>query len=104
MPEVETDSRDEAGTGDALAADALISNQRGLHARAASKFVSLAETFSADIQVTKAGQTVSGRSILGLMMLAAGPGCTIHIEATGEDADAALGAITKLIADKFDED
>lgn len=87
-----------------LSVEAPITNQRGLHARAASKFVALAETFEADIRVTKGGQTVSGRSILGLMMLAAGPGCSVTLEADGPDADAAIEAIANLIADKFGEE
>jgi phosphocarrier protein len=80
-----------------------IRNQRGLHARAAAKFVKLACTFDADIQVSRGGQTVSGRSIMGLMMLAAGPGNKITLEAKGADADAALAALKKLIGDHFDE-
>ena len=83
--------------------EVTIQNQRGLHARAAAKFVKLACTFAADIQVTRGGQTVSGRSIMGLMMLAAGPGNKIAIEARGSDAEAALGALKKLIDDQFDE-
>lgn len=84
--------------------DATIVNKRGLHARAAAKFVKLADQFEAEILVTKGDMTVSGRSIMGLMMLAAAPGCTIHLEARGNDAEAALDAIATLIDDKFDED
>ena len=84
--------------------DLTIVNQRGLHARAAAKFVKLAETFSAEIAVTKGDTTVSGRSIMGLMMLAAAPGCTIKVATAGNDAEAALDAIAKLVDDKFDED
>ena len=83
--------------------EAMIQNQRGLHARAAAKFVKLACTFEAEIEVTRGGQTVSGRSIMGLMMLAAGPGNKIAIEARGSDATAALAALKKLIDDHFDE-
>jgi len=83
--------------------EAMIQNQRGLHARAAAKFVKLACTFQAEIQVTRGGQTVSGRSIMGLMMLAAGPGNKIVIEAEGSDAEAALAALKQLIDDHFDE-
>jgi phosphocarrier protein len=82
---------------------ATIVNQRGLHARAAAKFVKLASTFTAEIFVTKSGQTVSGLSIMGLMMLAAGPGSEIAIEATGTDAEAAADALLALIAGKFEE-
>lgn len=84
--------------------DLTIVNQRGLHARAAAKFVKLAENFEAEISVTKGDTTVSGRSIMGLMMLAAAPGCTIRVATVGADAEAALDAIAKLVDDKFDED
>lgn len=81
-----------------------IRNQRGLHARAAAKLVKLADRFEADITVVKGDMAVSGRSIMGLMMLAAGPGTRIGLRATGADAQAALSAIAALIAGKFDED
>jgi len=81
-----------------------IRNQRGLHARAASKFVKLAGQFDADITVAKDGQEVSGRSIMGLMMLAAGIGTTIDVACVGADADAAMAAIAALVDDKFGED
>ena len=82
----------------------VIINQRGLHARAASKFASLANKFQADITVSKGNLTVSGCSIMGLMMLAAGIGSKIKLSADGKDADAALNAICKLINDRFQED
>ncbi|HEY9080573.1 HPr family phosphocarrier protein [Magnetovibrio sp.] len=81
-----------------------IRNQRGLHARAAAKFVKLAGEFDADISVTKDGQTVSGSSIMGLMMLAAGIGSDILVAITGADATAAMDAIEALIDDKFGEE
>ena len=81
-----------------------IRNQRGLHARAAAKFVKLAGAFDADITVTKDGQSVSGSSIMGLMMLAAATGTEICVQATGDDAVAALDALAQLVADGFDED
>ncbi len=84
--------------------DCLIGNMRGLHARAAAKFVKLAGEFESDIQVTKGGNTVSGLSIMGLMMLSAGKGCTVTVSATGADAPKAVDAIAALIAAKFDED
>lgn len=84
--------------------DCLIGNMRGLHARAAAKFVKLAGAFEADIQVTKGANTVSGLSIMGLMMLSAGKGCTVNVRATGADAAKAVDAIAALIAAKFDED
>jgi phosphocarrier protein len=83
---------------------ATISNRRGLHARAAAKFVKLAALYKAAVTVANRGVEVSGLSIMGLMMLAAGPGTTIEIKATGEDANAALDALAQLIDGKFDED
>lgn len=88
----------------ALRQSATIRNQRGLHARAAAKFVKVTGEFEAEVTVSKSGQSVSGRSIMGLMMLAAGPGSEIKLEAVGSDAQAALDAITTLIDAKFDED
>ena len=82
----------------------IIANQRGLHARAASKIATLASKFQADITVSKGAQTVSGCSIMGLMMLAAGIGSKIELSARGLDADAALNAICKLINERFQED
>ena len=81
-----------------------ILNERGLHARAAAKFVKLAGSFDAEITVVKNGTAVSGSSILGLMMLAATPGCELELRARGPAAAAALGALAELIAKKFDED
>ncbi|MEQ8396227.1 HPr family phosphocarrier protein [Thalassobaculum sp.] len=82
----------------------LITNKRGLHARAAAKFVQCAGSFDAEITVTKDGQSVSGRSIMGLMMLAAAPGSSIEVAAAGCEAQPALEAITLLVDGKFDED
>jgi phosphocarrier protein len=81
-----------------------IVNKRGLHARASAKFVKLASTFDAEVRVSKDGQTVDARSIMGLMMLAAGPGCSIDIEAEGAEANAAVVALEELVTAKFDED
>ncbi len=81
-----------------------IVNKRGLHARASAKFVKMASTFDAEVRVTKDGQTVDARSIMGLMMLAAGPGCCIAIEAEGAEAEAAVAALEALVSAKFDED
>lgn len=80
-----------------------IVNTRGLHARASAKFVQCAEKYEAEIKVSKDGSSVSGTSIMGLMMLAAGPGCCILIEATGAEADAALAALEALVTDGFGE-
>ena len=82
----------------------LIRNKRGLHARASARFVTLASTFDAVVTVTKDGASVTGTSIMGLMMLAAAPGDTIDIAADGAQADAALTALIKLVEDKFGED
>ena len=81
-----------------------IVNKRGLHARASAKFVKLAGDFDAEVRVSKDGQTVDARSIMGLMMLAAGPGCCIDIEAEGAQAEAAVAALEALVAGKFEED
>ncbi len=81
-----------------------IVNDLGLHARAAAKFVKLAARFSASVTVAKDGQRVSGSSILGLMMLAAGPGDEIEIATDGSDAEAALEALAALVVDRFEED
>jgi len=85
-------------------ADVLIINKKGLHARASAKFVRCAEEFEAAITVTRDGQSVGGTSIMGLMMLAASPGTTIRIEATGTQAEAAVAALVALVTGKFGED
>jgi phosphocarrier protein len=96
---------DDSQTGDqAISRSAMIANRRGLHARAAAKFVKLAGQFNAQIVVSKRGMEVSGLSIMGLMMLAAGPGCTIEMKGVGDDAARALQALVDLIDSKFDED
>ena len=84
-------------------ARAVIRNQRGLHARAAARFVKLAFEFDAEITVAKNGTTVSGRSIMGLMMLAAGPGTELLICGTGPDAARAVEALAALVSSGFDE-
>ncbi|WP_426038711.1 HPr family phosphocarrier protein [Brevundimonas sp. DC300-4] len=85
-------------------ATANICNTRGLHARASAKFVKLASSFEAEIQVTRDGVTVDARSIMGLLMLGAGNGCSIEITAEGSDARDAIDALNDLVARKFDED
>lgn len=96
MPELSNSSRPEAIV--------MIRNVKGLHARASAKFVKCAESFNADIVVTRDGQTVGGTSIMGLMMLAAGPGCELHISATGEQGPEALAALVALVEAGFDEE
>ncbi|MNK42772.1 Phosphocarrier protein HPr [compost metagenome] len=81
-----------------------ICNQRGLHARASAKFVKLASSFESEIRVTRDGVTVDARSIMGLLMLGAGIGCGVDIEAEGPDAAEAIEALSDLVARKFDED
>jgi phosphocarrier protein HPr len=81
-----------------------ICNQRGLHARAAARFVKTAAQFNAEIWVRKNGAAVSGRSIMGLMMLAAASGTLIEISASGVDAATAVETLARLIECKFDED
>ena len=82
----------------------LITNRRGLHARASARFVTLASSFDATATVTKDGSSVTGTSIMGLMMLAAAPGDSIEIAAEGAQADAALAALVALVESKFGED
>jgi phosphocarrier protein len=81
-----------------------IVNIRGLHARASAKFVKRASEFDAEVRVTRDGQSVDARSIMGLMMLAAGPGCCIDIEAEGPEAGRAVDALVELVAARFDEE
>ncbi len=81
-----------------------IINKRGLHARASAKFVQTVERFGSTITVTRAGETVGGRSIMGLLTLGAAKGTSIAVVATGEDAEAALSAIEALLANRFGED
>jgi phosphocarrier protein HPr len=89
---------------DAISAEIPIINKRGLHARASAKFVQTVERFTAEVWVTRGGETVGGTSIMGLMMLSAGPGTTIVVSAVGPQAEAALAAITELCASKFNEE
>jgi phosphocarrier protein HPr len=86
-----------------LQTEAEIINKLGLHARAAAKLTQIAGGFSADIWLARNGRRVNAKSIMGVMMLAAGKGSRITIEAEGEDADRALAAILRLIAERFDE-
>ncbi len=89
---------------DVLRREAPIVNLRGLHARASAKFVKCAAGFDAEVRVSRDGHTVDAQSIMGLMMLAAGLGSTVEIEAEGPQAREALDALTGLIARRFDED
>jgi phosphocarrier protein len=82
---------------------APIVNKLGLHARAAAKLTHIASGFQSDIWLSRAGRRVNAKSIMGVMMLAAGKGSTVTIEAEGADAQAALAALAKLIAERFGE-
>lgn len=96
-----------AGPGvpeDAVSREIPIINKRGLHARASAKFVQMVERFNAEVWVTRGAETVGGTSIMGLMMLSAGPGTSIVVSAAGPEAQAALDAITELVASKFNEE
>jgi Phosphotransferase System HPr (HPr) Family len=81
----------------------VIINRLGLHARAASKFVSLASQFSSQIRVRRGEREVNGKSIMGIMMLAAARGSRVTVTATGDDAEAALDAIERLVTSRFGE-
>jgi phosphocarrier protein HPr len=84
--------------------DFQVSNKLGIHARPAAMFVKTANRFSCDIFVEKDGERVNGKSIMGLMMLAAGPGSKLTVSAEGQDASQALAEIDALMKRKFDEE
>jgi phosphocarrier protein HPr len=88
----------------AISRELQIINKRGLHARASAKFVQMVEKFNAEVWVTRGSETVGGTSIMGLMMLAAGPGTSVTVFAIGPEAQAAVDAIAALVADKFNEE
>ena len=89
--------------GTVLSRTLTICNRRGLHARAAARFVSLAERFGASVEVVKDGQSVSARSIMGLMMLGAGMGSAIELRVEGWDAKEAMDALANFVEGGFDE-
>jgi phosphocarrier protein len=91
-------------TDGAIIRKASIRNQRGLHARAAAKFVKLASSFNAHVRVIKGDMDVSGTSIMGLMMLAAGIGTDVELRASGAQSNEAMTALLDLIERKFDEE
>jgi phosphocarrier protein len=84
-------------------AEAEIVNKLGLHARAAAKLTQLASGFTAEVWLSRNGRRVNAKSIMGVMMLAAGKGSRVVIEADGEDAEGALAAVIRLIAERFGE-
>ncbi len=87
-----------------LSREMRIINRKGLHARATAKFVQCVDRFDADIKVTRCGETVGGDSIMGILTLGAGLGCTIIVSASGLEAREALDALEELIANRFGED
>lgn len=97
-------SMDTAAETDVASASVTIVNERGLHARAAARLVKALEPFDAELEVGYRGESVSGRSIMGLLMLGAGPGCPVLLSATGAEASAALDAARRLIERGFDEE
>src|SRR5260221_6753188 len=93
-----------SGTDSSMSKDLLVANKLGIHARPAAMFVKIANRYVCDIFVEKDGEKVNGKSIMGLMMLAAGPGSKLTIHAQGHDASQALAEIETLIKRKIDED
>jgi phosphocarrier protein len=93
-----------APSPDILVRDLVISNRKGLHARASAKFVQTVERFKAVVTVTRGGETVGGRSIMGLLTLGAAKGTTITVTAEGADAQDSLDAIASLLENRFGED
>ena len=87
-----------------ISRDLVVSNKLGVHARPAAMFVKIANRFASEVFVEKDGETVNGKSIMGLMMLAAGPGSKLSIRAIGADALQALDELEALLKRKFDED
>jgi phosphocarrier protein len=95
--------RKERVAADTVRAEIEIVNRLGLHARAAARFVETASRFAAEVTVANGEETVSGKSILGLMMLAAAEGTTLTVVAAGTDADQAIDALSELVAQRFYE-
>jgi phosphocarrier protein HPr len=95
---------DAPSAGGTIVREIPITNKRGLHARASAKFVQMVERFKADITVTRNNETVGGNSIMGLMMLSAGPGSSVIVSASGPEAQEAMEALTTLVTTKFGEE
>ncbi len=95
---------DACGAAVAISREMCIVNRRGLHARASAKFVQLVAAYAAQVEVSRDDVTVGGTSIMGLMMLAASPGCSITVTAQGPDAERVLDALEQLVADRFGEE
>ena len=94
----------EATESSIMTREFTVANKLGIHARPAALFVKIANQFSADVYVEKDGERINGKSIMGLMMLAAGPGSVLKVEASGRDAEAVLAQLGDLVARKFDEE
>lgn len=97
-------ARKTSDTGVSITKELVVINKLGIHARPAAMFVKVANRFDSDIFVAKDGETVNGKSIMGLMMLAAGPGSKLTLEAKGTDAEQAIVEIEALLKRKFDEE
>jgi phosphocarrier protein HPr len=95
---------DRPASPEAIVKHLPIINQRGLHARASAKFVQTVEKFDADVRVTRCGETVGGTSIMGLMMLAAGPGTSITVTASGSESAEVMAALEALVGGRFGEE
>ena len=94
----------DAETADVIRKDLMIVNKRGLHARASARFVQLVSLYDATVEVEKDGTSVGGTSIMGLMMLAASPGCSIAVTARGPQAAEMMAALEELVASRFGEE
>jgi phosphocarrier protein HPr len=101
---VDTASSGDQASGDPVIRVLEICNKKGLHARASAKFVQTVEKFDADVKVTRGHESVGGTSIMGLMMLAAGPGTAITVEATGREAAEVVDALAALVSGRFTEE
>lgn len=99
-----SDAGNATAGGHAIARDIRIVNQRGLHARASARFVQVAGAYDAEVTVEKDGLSVGGTSIMGLMMLAASPGCCVRVSASGPQAAEVVEALAALVADRFGEE
>lgn len=94
----------DASSASFITRNLLICNKRGLHARASAKFVQMVDSFNASVEVENDGQTVGGSSIMGLMLLAASPGCEIIVRASGPESTQVIDALEQLVNDKFGEE
>jgi phosphocarrier protein HPr len=102
-PNSECSAAEQPSPADAVVRELKICNRKGLHARASAKFVQTVEKFDADVRVMRCGETVGGTSIMGLMMLAAAPGTSITVEATGKEAAEVIEALAALVDSRFGE-